>query len=77
MFVRTDAGYGAKRGVPSLNEAMRFAKDNQLLGIISSVEPFKLVPGLAQRVKEHGLMLVTYGGGCGEAEILDGVIYSQ
>ncbi|SAL97291.1 hypothetical protein [Absidia glauca] len=45
----------------SLKEAVKFAKRNNLLGIISDAFPLVLVPSLIKNIKESGLILVTFG----------------
>lgn len=45
----------------SLQEAVRFAKRYNLLGLVSAAEPLIMCPRLVQVVKESGLVLFTYG----------------
>ncbi|KAI8342970.1 hypothetical protein BC941DRAFT_410086 [Chlamydoabsidia padenii] len=45
----------------SLKEAVKFAKRNNLLGIISEATPLIQVPSLIKNIKESGLILVTSG----------------
>ncbi|KAI9014359.1 hypothetical protein CLU79DRAFT_767245 [Phycomyces nitens] len=45
----------------SLKEAVKFAKRDNLLGIISEAMPLVQVPLLIKTVKESGLILVTFG----------------
>ncbi|KAF7721722.1 phosphate system positive regulatory protein pho81 [Apophysomyces ossiformis] len=45
----------------SLKEAVKFAKRNNLLGVISEATPLVQVPSLIQNIKESGLILVTFG----------------
>ncbi|KAI9304248.1 hypothetical protein BJ944DRAFT_240720 [Cunninghamella echinulata] len=45
----------------SLKEAVKFAKRNNLLGIISESMPLVQVPSLIKNIKESGLILVTLG----------------
>jgi glycerophosphodiester phosphodiesterase len=45
----------------SLQEAIRFASRWNLLGIVSSAEPFCNSPRLVRVVKENGLVCVSYG----------------
>lgn len=59
----TDAGSSPVGDVraSSLQEAIRFASRWNLLGIVSSAEPFVLCPRLVRIVKESGLVCVSYG----------------
>lgn len=45
----------------SLKEAVKFAKQNNLLGIICSAQTIVQVPSLIKTTKESGLILVTAG----------------
>lgn len=45
----------------SLQNAIRFAKKWNLLGLVSAAEPLVMTPRLAQVVKSSGLVCVTYG----------------
>ncbi|KAI8148297.1 hypothetical protein BJV82DRAFT_591579 [Fennellomyces sp. T-0311] len=45
----------------SLKEAVKFAKRNNLLGVICEATPLVRVPSLIKNIKESGLILVTYG----------------
>jgi glycerophosphodiester phosphodiesterase len=45
----------------SLKEAIKFASQWNLLGIVSSAEPLVVCPRLIRVVKESGLVCVTYG----------------
>ncbi|KAI9490771.1 hypothetical protein BDB00DRAFT_528110 [Zychaea mexicana] len=45
----------------SLKEAVKFAKRNNLLGVICESTPLVRVPSLIKNIKESGLVLVTYG----------------
>ncbi|KAI9486563.1 MAG: hypothetical protein EXX96DRAFT_46779 [Benjaminiella poitrasii] len=45
----------------SLKEAVKFAKRNNLLGILSSATTVVQVPSLISNIKESGLVLVTFG----------------
>lgn len=59
----TDAGsceVGDVRAT-SLQEAVRFARRWNLLGIVSAAEPFVISPRLVRVVKESGLVCVSYG----------------
>ncbi|MCJ1309832.1 Glycerophosphocholine phosphodiesterase [Agyrium rufum] len=52
----------------SLQEAIRFASRWNLLGVVSSVEPFLLAPRLIRVVKDSGLVCVSYGEGNDQEE---------
>jgi glycerophosphoryl diester phosphodiesterase len=45
----------------SIKQAIRFAKSNHLMGIVSNVKPLLLAPQLIQTIKKSGLLLATYG----------------
>lgn len=45
----------------SISEAVRFAKSNNLLGIMAEVALLNRVPSLVQSVKGAGLLLITIG----------------
>lgn len=45
----------------SLKEAVKFAKQNNLLGVICCAETLVQVPSLIKTAKESGLILVTAG----------------
>ena len=45
----------------SLKEAIKFASQWNLLGIVSAATPLVLCPRLVRVVKESGLVCVTYG----------------
>ncbi|KAL2759621.1 hypothetical protein ACRALDRAFT_2038449 [Sodiomyces alcalophilus JCM 7366] len=62
MFL-TDAGAGPVADVraSSLQEAIRFASRWNLIGIVSTAEPFVNSPRLVRVVKESGLLCVSYG----------------
>lgn len=59
----TDAGTSPVGDVraSSLQEAIRFASRWNLLGIVSSSQPFTNSPRLVRVVKQHGLVCVSYG----------------
>lgn len=59
----TDSGtdFMADIRASSLQEAIRFAKRWNLLGIVSQCKPLILCPRLVSVVKESGLVCVTYG----------------
>lgn len=59
----TDAGSSEVGDIraSSLQEAIRFASRWNLLGIVSTAEPFVLCPRLVRVVKESGLVCVSYG----------------
>ncbi|EED23299.1 glycerophosphocholine phosphodiesterase Gde1, putative [Talaromyces stipitatus ATCC 10500] len=59
----TDAGSSEVADIrcSSLQEAIRFASRWNLLGIVSTAEPFVLCPRLVRVVKESGLVCVSYG----------------
>lgn len=46
----------------SLYEAVKFAKQNDLMGIVTDARPLVEAPHLINTVKEAGLLLFTYGG---------------
>ncbi|CRK37460.1 Glycerophosphodiester phosphodiesterase GDE1 like protein [Verticillium longisporum] len=62
MFL-TDAGASPVGDVraSSLQEAVRFASRWNLIGIVSTAEPFVNSPRLVKVVKESGLLCVSYG----------------
>lgn len=45
----------------SLKEAVKFAKRNNLLGVICEASPLVRVPSLIKNIKESGLILVSFG----------------
>jgi glycerophosphodiester phosphodiesterase len=45
----------------SLQEAIRFAKFSDLLGIVTVSDPLLEAPNLCKVVKQNGLILFTYG----------------
>ncbi|KAI9144988.1 hypothetical protein BKA69DRAFT_1052414 [Paraphysoderma sedebokerense] len=45
----------------SIKEAIRFAKGNNLLGVMCEATPLVQVPTLLQTIKESGLILATFG----------------
>ncbi|OKL56316.1 hypothetical protein UA08_08438 [Talaromyces atroroseus] len=59
----TDAGSSPVGDIraSSLQEAIRFASRWNLLGVVSTAEPFVLCPRLVRVVKESGLVCVSYG----------------
>ncbi|KOS22534.1 Glycerophosphodiester phosphodiesterase GDE1 [Escovopsis weberi] len=59
----TDAGCSPVGDIraSSLQEAIRFARRWNLLGIVSAAEPFVNSPRLVRVVKEQGLVCVSYG----------------
>lgn len=59
----TDAGTSPVADIraSSLQEAIRFAARWNLLGIVSSCQPFVIAPRLVKVVKESGLVCVSYG----------------
>ncbi|KAG0794075.1 hypothetical protein G6F21_003141 [Rhizopus arrhizus] len=63
VFFLTDAGTLPMADVRcnSIKEAVRFAKQADLLGIVAASEPILEAPKLVQVIKEMGLLLFTYG----------------
>ncbi|KAI9187703.1 phosphate system positive regulatory protein pho81 [Blastocladiella emersonii ATCC 22665] len=71
VFFNTYAGYpprdvdaaddGGHDGDASLKDAIRFAKANNMLGVLCFARPMVQVPLLVQAVKESGLLLATFG----------------
>lgn len=63
VFFLTDAGTLELADVRcnSLQEAVRFAKQADLLGVVAASEPILMAPRLTQVIKETGLLLFTYG----------------
>ncbi|KAI9311706.1 Glycerophosphoryl diester phosphodiesterase family-domain-containing protein [Dichotomocladium elegans] len=63
VFFLTDAGTLPVADVrcQSLREAVRFAKQADLLGIVSASEPILEAPRMTRIIKESGLLLFTYG----------------
>ncbi|GAA5810534.1 hypothetical protein MFLAVUS_003957 [Mucor flavus] len=63
VFFLTDAGTMPMADVRcnSLQGAVRFAKQADLLGIVAASEPILEAPRLVQVIKEVGLLLFTYG----------------
>ncbi|KAI8641761.1 Glycerophosphoryl diester phosphodiesterase family-domain-containing protein [Parasitella parasitica] len=63
VFFLTDAGTlpMADKRCNSLQEAVRFAKQADLLGIVAASEPILEAPRMVQVIKEMGLLLFTYG----------------
>lgn len=63
VFFLTDAGTLPMADVRcnSLQEAVRFAKQADLLGVVAASEPILEAPKLVQVIKEMGLLLFTYG----------------
>ncbi|KAI9339738.1 Glycerophosphoryl diester phosphodiesterase family-domain-containing protein [Pilaira anomala] len=63
VFFLTDAGTIPMADVRcnSLQGAVRFAKQADLLGIVAASEPILEAPRLVQVIKEVGLLLFTYG----------------
>ncbi|OAA65451.1 glycerophosphodiester phosphodiesterase gde1 [Niveomyces insectorum RCEF 264] len=59
----TDAGNGQVGDIraSSLQEAIRFARRWNLLGIVSLADPLVISPRLVRVVKENGLVCVSYG----------------
>ncbi|KAK1836154.1 Glycerophosphodiester phosphodiesterase GDE1 [Podospora conica] len=69
----TDAGsceVGDVRAT-SLQEAVRFARRWNLLGVVSAAEPFVISPRLVRVVKESGLVCVSYGVQNNESELVE------
>jgi glycerophosphodiester phosphodiesterase len=62
MFI-TDSGTEKVSDIraSSLQEAIRFARRWNLLGIVSAAEPFVNSPRMIRVVRENGLVLATYG----------------
>ncbi|KAL6055494.1 Glycerophosphocholine phosphodiesterase [Balamuthia mandrillaris] len=52
----------------SLQQAVRFAKSVNLLGIVSKVTPLLMSPSLIKIIKSSGLLLATYGADNNEEE---------
>lgn len=63
VFFLTDAGTFPMADIRcnSLQGAIRFAKQANLLGIVAASEPILEAPRLTQIIKETGLLLFTYG----------------
>lgn len=63
VFFLTDAGTLPMADIRcnSLQEAVRFAKQADLLGIVAASEPILEAPRMVQVIKEMGLLLFTYG----------------
>ncbi|CEI98175.1 hypothetical protein RMCBS344292_12291 [Rhizopus microsporus] len=63
VFFLTDAGTLPMADVRcnSLQEAVRFAKQADLLGIVAASQPILEAPKMVQVIKETGLLLFTYG----------------
>ncbi|KAI9283421.1 Glycerophosphoryl diester phosphodiesterase family-domain-containing protein [Sporodiniella umbellata] len=63
VFFLTDAGTLPMADVRcnSLQEAVRFAKQADLLGVVAASEPILEAPKMVQVIKEMGLLLFTYG----------------
>jgi glycerophosphodiester phosphodiesterase len=63
VFFLTDAGTLPMADIRcnSLQEAVRFAKQADLLGIVAASEPILEAPRIVQVIKEMGLLLFTYG----------------
>lgn len=63
VFFLTDAGTMPMADIRcnSLQGAVRFAKQADLLGIVAASEPILEAPRLVQVIKEMGLLLFTYG----------------
>ncbi|KAF9949571.1 phosphate system positive regulatory protein pho81 [Mortierella alpina] len=58
-----DAGgfYEADRRCTSIKEAIKFARSNNLLGVICEATPLIQVPSLIANIKESGLVLTSFG----------------
>ena len=63
VFFLTEAGTLVTPDIRcnSLQEAVRFAKGADVLGIVSDSKPLLESPNLIKRIKETGLLLFTYG----------------
>ncbi|RUS26593.1 Glycerophosphoryl diester phosphodiesterase family-domain-containing protein, partial [Jimgerdemannia flammicorona] len=63
VFFLTDCGYFPQADVrcSSIQEATRFAKAADLLGIVTASEPVLEAPRMVRTIKETGLLLFTYG----------------
>ncbi|KAI8968526.1 Glycerophosphoryl diester phosphodiesterase family-domain-containing protein [Mycotypha africana] len=63
VFFLTDAGTlpMADMRCNSLQGALRFARQADLLGIVAASEPILMAPHMVQVIKECGLLLFTYG----------------
>lgn len=63
VFFLTDAGTLPMADVRcnSIQEAIRFAKGADLLGIVTASEPILAAPRMAKVIKQTGLLLFTYG----------------
>ena len=72
MFL-TDAGGEAVGDIraSSLQEAIRFARRWNLLGIVSLSEPFIISPRLVRVVKQSGLVCVSYGAQNNQPELVE------
>ncbi|KAF9937835.1 phosphate system positive regulatory protein pho81 [Mortierella alpina] len=53
--------YEADRRCTSIKEAIKFARSNNLLGVICEATPLIQVPNLIANIKESGLVLTTFG----------------
>lgn len=63
VFFLTDCGYFPMADVRcnSIQEAVRFAKAADLLGVVTASEPVLEAPRMVREIKETGLLLFTYG----------------
>jgi glycerophosphodiester phosphodiesterase len=63
VFFLTDAGTLPMADVRcnSIQEAIRFAKGADLLGVVTASEPILEAPRLVKIIKQTGLLLFTYG----------------
>jgi len=71
VFFLTEAGMTQWPKEPranSLNQAIRFAKEAGLLGIVSHSGPLMEAPRLIRTIKGQGLLLMTYGSRNNELE---------
>lgn len=64
---RPAVGSGQQRYAESIKEAVRFAKNCNLLGIICAALPLVRVPFLIKAIKESGLLVATFGKENGQA----------
>eukprot|EP00730_Choanoeca_flexa_P000815 TRINITY_DN10347_c0_g1_i1.p1 TRINITY_DN10347_c0_g1~~TRINITY_DN10347_c0_g1_i1.p1 ORF type:complete len:1108 (+),score=280.88 TRINITY_DN10347_c0_g1_i1:63-3386(+) len=64
VFFLTSAGYSERFASPwtnSLRDAVRFASQNHLLGIVTQATPIVKCPELVRQVKAEGMLLLTWG----------------
>jgi len=73
VFFLTQAGNAIKSDtrMNSLQQAVRFAKSANLMGIVSSATPIVMAPQLVRAVKRAGLIFCTYGQENNHTENID------